>query len=213
LTAKTSLRAEDLALPPIWPGLRIGLFGGSFDPPHAGHLAVSHVALRALALDQIWWLVSPQNPLKPLAPSNDLARRIAAARRLAAHPAIRVSGVEAALGTSTTAATFDRLLPRLAGTRPVWMMGADSLAGFHRWESWTSIAARVPMAVFNRPGRMLSALASPAAHRLESARIPARNAAMLPFCAPPAWVFLPTPHIDLSSTRLRGESAVDQSKP
>lgn len=190
-------------LPACWPRMRIGIFGGSFDPPHDGHLAVSLVALRALALDQVWWLVSPQNPLKPNAPSLELAGRIRAARKLARHPRIRVTGIEATLGTTYTADTLRKLLPRLDGVDPVWMMGADSLAGFHRWRDWPAIAASLPIAVFNRPGSAFPALASPAAKALAKARIPERAAAALPRMAAPAWVFLSKPHIPLSSTALR----------
>ena len=153
--------------------MKIGLFGGSFDPPHEGHREVSLVAMRALGLDQVWWLVSPQNPLKRNAPSEDLARRVAAARKLANHPRIKVTGVEAALGTTYTAETLRKLAPRLAGVDLVWMMGADNLATFHRWRDWRTIAATVPIAVFNRPGLALSALSSPAAKALAGARIPA----------------------------------------
>ena len=194
-------------LPPFGAGMRVGLFGGSFDPPHRGHLEVSTVALRTLGLDEVWWLVSPQNPLKPHAPSSDLARRMAAARALVRHPRIRVTGIEAALGTPTTAETMDRLLPRLEGVRPVWMMGADNLAGFHRWRRWRSIAARVPIAVFNRPGSMLPALASPAARTMERWRLRPREAAALAETPPPAWVFLPSPHIAVSSSALRRAAA------
>jgi len=183
--------------------MRIGLFGGSFDPPHAGHLAVSRVALGALRLDQVWWLVSPHNPLKPDAPSRDLARRIAAARSIARHPRIRVTAVEAALGTAHTAESLARLLPRLAGVLCVWMMGADNLEGFHRWRRWQAIAARLPIAVFDRPGMALAALSSPAAQALRPWRIDARDAAGLAAKPPPAWVFLPAPHVALSSTALR----------
>src|SRR5690606_23858692 len=139
------------------PGLRIGLFGGSFDPPHAGHRAVSVEALKRLRLDQVWWLVSPQNPLKPHAPDG-LAARIATARSLAADPRIRVTGIEVALGTTYTADTLRQLRARLPGVKLVWMMGADNLATFHRWRDWRGIAASVPMAIFNRPGLALRAL-------------------------------------------------------
>jgi nicotinate-nucleotide adenylyltransferase len=183
--------------------MRIGLFGGSFDPPHAGHLEVSRVALRALALDQVWWLVSPQNPLKRNAPSNDLHRRVAAARMMADHPRIKVTGVEAALGTRYTAETLRRLLPRLRGVQCVWMMGADNLANFHRWRGWQAIAASIPIAIFNRPGSALDALASPAALSLWRARHDATDAALLAATPPPAWVFLPSPHVPISSTQLR----------
>ena len=183
--------------------MRIGLFGGSFDPPHAGHLEVSRVALRRLRLHQVWWMVSPWNPLKPHAPSNDLARRVAAARALLTDPRIRVTGIEASLGTRTTAAALDRLLPRLPGIRPVWMMGADNLRNFHRWSNWTSIAARIPIAVFNRPSMAFASISSPAAHALGRARALPRDAGNLAGKPPPAWIFLPSPYIPVSSTGLR----------
>ncbi len=164
---------------------------------------VSLEALKRLRLDQVWWLVSPQNPLKPNAPSSDLARRIAAAERVARHPRIRVTGIEAELGTTYTAETLARLLPRLPGVLPVWMMGADNLASFHRWRDWRRIAATLPIAVFNRPGERLRALASPAARALARFRLDAADAAALATTPPPAWVFLPAPHIDISSTALR----------
>ncbi|CAN5304333.1 nicotinate-nucleotide adenylyltransferase [soil metagenome] len=190
--------------------MRIGLFGGSFDPAHAGHRAVSLVALRKLHLDQVWWLVSPHNPLKPQAPSNELGERIAAARALAAHPRIRVTGIEATLGTTYTAETLARLKPRLAGIDLVWMMGADNLATFHHWRAWRTIAQTISIAVFNRPGSAFAALASPAAETLARFRMDPADAAGLAGMWPPAWVFLPSPHIALSSTELR--AAANQTK-
>lgn len=197
------LSPADLRRPAFVAGQRIGLFGGSFDPPHAGHVEVSLAALRVLRLDRIWWLVSPQNPLKPNAPSGDLARRVAAARELARNPAICVTAIEAALRTTYTAETLAQLLPRLPGAACVWMMGADNLEGFHRWRGWQRIAASLPIAVFNRPGFALGALSSPAAIALRRARISDRDACTLSATPPPAWVFLPTPHISASSTALR----------
>jgi nicotinate-nucleotide adenylyltransferase len=182
--------------------MRIGLFGGSFDPPHDGHRAVSLEALKRLGLDQVWWLVSPQNPLKPHAPA-DLERRIAAARKLANHPRIKVTGIEAALGTTYTADTLRKLQERLPGVRLVWMMGADNLASFHHWRDWQGIAADVPIAVFNRPGLAFRALSSPAARRLARARLPEREAGRIGELRSPAWVFLSSPHVPLSSTALR----------
>jgi nicotinate-nucleotide adenylyltransferase len=167
----TALSLSDLRLPAFQSGMRVGLFGGSFDPPHQGHLQVSMAALRSLRLDQVWWLVSPRNPLKPQAPSSDLGRRVAAARARAAHPRLRVTAIEAALGTRYTAETLRRLAPRLRGVDLVWMMGADNLASFHHWRGWQAIAATVPIAVFNRPGLALSALVSPAAQALRNARL------------------------------------------
>jgi len=193
--------------------MRVGLLGGSFDPPHAGHRAVSLVALEALALDQVWWLVSPGNPLKSHAPSENLAERVAAARALAAHPRIKVTGVEAALGTTYTAETLRRLLPRLRGLRVVWLMGADNLRQFSEWRDWQRIAAMVPMAVLNRPGEALRALSSPAAEALAAWRIPLESARGLASRRPPAWVFLPGPHVPLSSTALRAARQKDRRHP
>ncbi len=183
--------------------MRIGLLGGSFDPPHEGHRQASLVALNALGLDQVWWLVSPHNPLKPNAPSEDLGRRIAAARRVAADPRIKVTGIETALGTTYTAETLARLIPRIPGVSAVWLMGADNLRQFHLWRDWQSIAAAVPIAVLNRPGQALKALSSPAALALRSARVPIEEARSLADRRPPAWVFLPRPHVPVSSTALR----------
>jgi nicotinate-nucleotide adenylyltransferase len=192
----------DLRLPAFTQGMRIGLLGGSFDPPHAGHVALSQAALRALGLDQVWWLVSPHNPLKPNAPS-DLPARIAAARALVTDRRIKVTGVEAALGSVYTADTLRRLLPRLRGLAPVWLMGADNLASFHRWQDWQAIAASVPITVFNRPGWALRSLAAPAALALRAWRLDPSDAGALAGTPPPAWVFLHSPSISVSSTALR----------
>jgi nicotinate-nucleotide adenylyltransferase len=199
--------SEAVRMPAHRPGMRIGIFGGSFDPPHDGHLAVSLTALKVLGLDQVWWLVSPHNPLKPRAPSQDLERRIELARKLARHPRIKVTGVEAALGTSYTAETLDKLRPRLPGVHLVWMMGADNLASFHRWRDWKTIAAVIPIAVFNRPGSALPALSSPAARALAQSRMPESGAGALAGTPAPAWVFLSSPHIPLSSTEIRSAAA------
>jgi nicotinate-nucleotide adenylyltransferase len=192
----------DLRLPAFAPGMRIGLLGGSFDPPHEGHLAVSQAGLRSLRLDQVWWLVSPHNPLKPNAPAN-LPGRIAAARAIIDDRRVKVTGVEAALGAVYTADTLRRLLPRLGGVAAVWMMGADNLAGFHRWRDWQAIAGTLPIAVFNRPGWALGSLASPAAIALRRWRLAEGDAARLAAVPPPAWIFLHSPSVTLSSTELR----------
>ncbi len=201
--AAEALSPADVRLPPHMPGMRIGLFGGSFDPPHAGHVEVSRVALRALGLDQVWWLVSPQNPLKKNAPSDDLAKRIAAARALVGDGAIKVTGIEATLGSNFTAETIARLKPRLKGVDLVWMMGADNLATFHRWRHWRVIADTLPIALFNRPHSALAGLASPAAKLLSRYRLAPSDARGLAGMRPPAWVFLPSPHVAISSTELR----------
>ena len=198
-------------LPAFLPGMRIGLLGGSFDPAHEGHRSISLVGLRSLDLDQIWWLVSPRNPLKPSAPSADLARRVRRARALANHPRIKVTAIEAALGTRFSADTLRKLAPRLAGIDVVWMLGADSFAQFHRWSRWLTIAASVPIAVFNRPEWGFRALGSPAAHALQGDRRPERMAGGLAGTPPPAWVFLTRPCIPLSSSAIRAASARNRS--
>jgi nicotinate-nucleotide adenylyltransferase len=186
--------------------MRIGLFGGSFDPPHEGHLMVAHLALRRLKLDQVWWLVSPQNPLKAGSPSHDLAARMAGVARLADHPRFVVTGIEAAIGGRYTSDTLAWLKPRMSGVRLVWVMGADNMVNFHRWRGWRAIARTLPIAVVDRPESSVRALVSPAAHALARSRIRERAAAHLADMAPPAWVFLHGPRIPLSSTMLRNQS-------
>lgn len=161
--------------------------------------------MRRLGLDRVWWLVSPGNPLKGK-PSRNHAARLERAARVARHPRIAVSGVEAAIGTTYTADTLAWLLRRAPGVRFVWIMGADSLAGFHRWLDWRSIAAVVPIAVADRPRETRAALTSRAARHLARARVPERRAASLVTRTPPALVFLAGPRVDLSSTALRGAS-------
>lgn len=184
-------------------GLRIGLFGGSFNPAHAGHLAVSLSALRRLQLDRLWWLVSPQNPLKDPRDTSDFSARLAAARDLVRHPRIVVTDLEQRLGTRTTAETLRALDPLLKRGRFVWVMGADSFAGLDQWNDWREIPARLPLAVFDRPGFAQAALNSPAARALQRWRIAMTDAARLPFCRPPAWVFLTQRHRPESSTAIR----------
>ena len=163
---RTPARSSASAWPPLpgtEPGMRIGLYGGSFNPPHAGHLHVSRIALRALDLDRLWWLVTPGNPLKSHAELQGLDQRIAAARGLARIPAIEVLSIEADIGVSRSLDTLAWLKRRLPLVHFVWVMGADNLAGFHRWHGWRQIAATVPICVVDRPGFTLPALASPAA--------------------------------------------------
>ncbi|MCX5580957.1 nicotinate-nucleotide adenylyltransferase [Kaistia terrae] len=191
-----------LKLPHAAPGQRIGLLGGTFDPPHKGHLTVSLMALRRLELDAIWWLVTPGNPLKDHAP-DDLGRRIVAARAMADHPQIHVTAIEATLKTRFTADTLAILSERLPGVNLVWLMGGDNLRQFHRWRHWRRIADLMPIAVYDRPGSTFIAPAAPAAQALRFDRLMERDAARLPTAAPPAWVYLHGPRVALSSTQLR----------
>ena len=192
-----------LRLPPHTPGLKIGLFGGTFDPPHAAHRAACLLAMRRLDLDRIWWLVTPGNPLKDTRGLAPLAERIAAAKALAAHPGIVVTGVEAQMRTAYTHGTVCTLTARCPGVRFVWIMGADNLRSFHRWQKWRDIARIVPIAVVDRVGPSLYATAGPAGQALARFRIPEEAARSLPTRTPPAWVFLHGLKSPLSSTALR----------
>lgn len=190
-------------LPACGAGRRIGLFGGSFNPPHAGHRLVSETALRRLRLDAVWWLVTPGNPLKDARALAPLAARMAEAATVAAHPRIKVTAVEADIGLSRTRDTLRYLLRRCPGARFVWLMGADNLASFHRWHAWREIAAMVPIAVVDRPGYTFAAVASPAAKRMAGRRIDESDAPLLADLNPPAWVLLHGRRSPLSSTQLR----------
>ena len=190
-------------MPPIARGQRIGLFGGSFNPPHDGHRAASLIALRRLKLDWVWWLISPGNPLKDTRDLPSVAARIEIARRLAAHPRIMISGYEQTLGSPFTCDTVAALALRCAGVRFVWLMGADSFATFHHWKNWRSIADTFPLGIIDRPGSTLRAAQARAASTLRAVRLDERDAALLPTAIPPAYVFLHGRRSTLSSTQLR----------
>jgi nicotinate-nucleotide adenylyltransferase len=189
--------------PLAFPGERIGIMGGSFNPPHAGHLTVGRTAMRRLRLDRVWWLVTPGNPLKANDGLPPLEARMAACRALGLGRREIVTGFEAALGTPYTAATLAFLKRRFPGVRFVWVMGADNLAGFHRWQRWTSIARSMPLAVVDRPGWRWRALASPAAGRLARGRTPEGRAPLLPTEGQGRWTLLTTRLSPISSTALR----------
>ncbi|KKB07650.1 nicotinate-nucleotide adenylyltransferase [Devosia chinhatensis] len=204
MTLRPPLRIPGITeIPPSAPGMRIGLFGGSFNPIHDGHLLVMEETLRRLELDALWVLVTPGNPLKNNAGLPPLDTRVQAARARIAHPRIRVTGFEAAKGFTYSWQTIDFLTSTLPGRRFVWIMGADSLANFHRWQRWRDIAARVPIAVYVRPGAARRALASRAATMLDYAQIDEADAAILPLCAPPAWIYLQGRQSSLSSSAIR----------
>jgi nicotinate-nucleotide adenylyltransferase len=205
--ARSAVR--DLALPPHAPGLRIGLFGGSFNPAHRGHVQASLTALKRLGLDAVWWLVTPGNPLKDNRALPPLGERLATARRMANHPAIRVTGVETALRTRFTADTLAALKRRCPGARFVWIMGSDNLASFHRWQNWRGIARMMPIAVIDRPGSTLTSTRSRAAMALARFRLDETDGVLLPTQTPPAWVFLHGPRSTLSSTALRRKANVE----
>lgn len=199
----TDALPADARLPPLAPGLRIGLYGGSFNPAHAAHRAVSLIALKRLGLDRVWWLVTPGNPLKDNGRLPPLAARLAQARAIARHPALVPTGLEAGLGTRYSYDTVAALVRRFPQVHFVWIMGADNLASFHRWQHWQALARLVPIAVVDRAGCTLSAMGSPAAHALARWRRPEHEASRLATLPPPAWVFLHGLKSSMSSTQLR----------
>lgn len=185
--------------------MRIGLFGGSFNPIHAGHLLVMEETLRRLGLDQLWVLVTPGNPLKDNKALPPLAERVRAAREAISDPRIRVTGFEAEKGFGYTWETVRFLTRTLPGRRFVWIMGADSLADFHRWERWRDIAASLPIAVYVRPGAAHRALGSRAATVLDHAQLDPTDALLLAGARAPAWIYLQGRQSTLSSTAIRAE--------
>lgn len=191
------------ALPAYTSGMRVGLLGGSFNPPHDGHRAISLFALKRLKLDRVWWMVTPGNPLKKNGALRALAERVDAARAVANDPRIEVSCLESVIHTRYTIDTINFLRRRASDLSFVWIMGADNLAQFHRWQDWQRIAAQVPIAVVDRPPTSFRALASPAAQALARYRLPENEATRLADRQAPAWVFLTGLKLSLSSTDLR----------
>jgi nicotinate-nucleotide adenylyltransferase len=190
-------------LPPFAPGMRIGLLGGSFNPPHEGHALITRLALRTLALDRVWWLVTPGNPLKSQAHLAALKARVEAARRLDVGPRVVISDIEAQIGSRFTYDTLLWLKRRAPGVHFIWIMGADNLRQFHLWRHWRGVADLVPIVVVDRPGSTLKAISSPAGAALARFRVPEQDAARFAAMAPPALLFLHGPRSKLSSTALR----------
>ncbi len=190
-------------------GMRVGLFGGSFNPAHDGHAHVAETALTRLGLDRVVWLVSPQNPLKDARETAPLETRMASAHRWARGPAMIVSDFETRAGTSWTVDTLRALQARHPGVRFVWLMGSDNLESFDLWRGWTDIMRMMPMAVIARPGSLLESRSAPAARRFAFARVPAAQARLLPRMAAPAWTYLAAPLNPRSSTALRASMGHD----
>lgn len=196
--------------PLIQPGQRIGVMGGTFNPPHDGHALVSRTALRRLGLDQLWWVVTPGNPLKANSGLPPAEERMAWCRELAPDSHMRITSFEEELRTPYTAATIAFLVRRFPGVRFTWIMGADNLASFHRWQNWRQITRMVPIAVVDRPGWRLRALASPAAQWMRRNYRPEERAMTLADAPAPAWTFLTGPLSKSSSTELRKAHGVPQ---
>ncbi|PIE15037.1 MAG: nicotinic acid mononucleotide adenylyltransferase [Rhodobacterales bacterium] len=192
-------------LPYAPPGQRIGLLGGSFDPPHLGHLHISKVALKRFGLHQVWWLVSPGNPLKPNPPA-PMHQRLQACRDIAAHPRIRVTDFEARIGTRYTAETLRALLKRRLGVKFVWLMGADNLTQFDHWQDWRWIMDHVAVGIIARPNDRMRARTSKAAKIYRQHKLPGSESTHLPTAPLPAWSFVNAPMLDISSTTIRARS-------
>ena len=184
-------------------GQRIGLLGGSFNPPHPGHRLISQIALKRLGLDQVWWIVTPRNPLKSRTVLAPLDHRLRLCAAISQDRRIRVTAFEQDLRTTFTVGTLTFLKARYSGVRFVWLMGADCLAEFHRWQHWREIFSIMPIAVVDRPGQHLAALSSRSGRAFQSRRFPENTARLLPMQVPPAWLFLTGPLSPISSTALR----------
>jgi nicotinate-nucleotide adenylyltransferase len=201
-------RHRRLILPPNAPGMRIGLFGGTFDPPHAAHRGACLLAMKRLGLDRVWWLVTPGNPLKDTSGLAPLETRAVAARTLANHPRIDVTDLEAQIGTRYTYETVRYLRRRCPQVHFVWIMGADNLRSFHRWQRWRGITSLLPIAVVDRLGPSLYSAAGVAGQAMAYARLPETAARTLPERRPPAWIYLHGLKSPLSSTALRAARAL-----
>lgn len=192
-----------LAIPPHHAGQRIGLFGGSFNPFHDGHKLVAEQCLARLGLDAVWLLVSPGNPLKSTDGLPSLEERVASARAALDDPRLIATGLEGQRDFHFTIDTLDWLVGQCPGVHFVWIMGADNLVQFDRWERWQDIAALMPIAVYARPGSIARGEQSHAAQSLADARLPEADAATLADRAPPAWVYLHGTTSPLSSSAIR----------
>ena len=190
-------------MPHVEKGMQVGLFGGSFNPPHAGHELVAEIALKRLALDQLWWIVTPGNPLKSGNELAPLAERLELSEQVARNPRIKVTAFEAAHNVRYTADTLALVRARNPGVNFVWVMGADSLRDFHRWQRWRQIALTFPIAVVDRPGSTLSLLSSAMAKTFDYARVDEIDAPRLARMKAPAWTFIHGPRSRLSSTAIR----------
>ena len=184
--------------------MTVGLFGGSFDPVHRGHYHVAATALKKLQLDRLWWIVSPQNPLKQRR-AGEFQRRLAAVEDAAGRPRMVVSDIEDRTGIRTTAELIAVLRARHPRVRFVWIMGADNLRQFHEWHRWRDIAASVPIAVIARPQDPIRARLSPMARELAAARIPETHAHIVAKSSPPGWTYLTEPLHTEASSRLRDD--------
>jgi nicotinate-nucleotide adenylyltransferase len=192
-----------IKFPPFGRGQRIGLFGGSFNPAHVGHRMVALYALKRLKLDWVWWLVSPQNPLKDTKETGEYSERFAHTKLIAKHPRFVVTDIENQIHSQNTAQTFAAMPTAFSQAHFVWIMGADSFRDLDHWKRWSHIAETLPLAVLARPGYSMRALGSQAANRFAKNRVPNEQAGVLAKRAAPAWVFVSMPLRNESSTAIR----------
>jgi nicotinate-nucleotide adenylyltransferase len=189
----------------LWANRTVGLLGGSFNPAHDGHRHISLYAMKMLGLDAVWWMIAPQNPMKPVHETAPMPARIAEAETVSRHPRIIVTDIEQHLGTRYTADTLRVLKQRFPATRFVWLMGTDNLKQVHRWHDWEDIFNAVPVCVLARPPVHGSMQGNPATERFRSRLLPQDKAPRLPRSPLPAWVMLHIPLNDLSSTAIRAQ--------
>lgn len=197
------IQRHHLRMPHAESGQRIGLFGGSFNPPHEGHVHVCEQALRKLNLSQVWWLVTPGNPLKDHSQLAPLGQRLAACEAITSNPHMKITACEQSMTTRYTFDTLTRIVETNPGVHFVWIMGADNLGQFHLWQRWREIAELMPIAVIDRPESTLSLHSAKAARVLDWCRVDEDDASLLAYARPPAWSFLHGPRNSLSSTALR----------
>ena len=203
MQTKDTLSRQYLVMPHTERDMVIGLFGGSFNPPHQGHALVAEIAMQRLGLDQLWWMVTPGNPLKNHSGLAPLSERIVACEAMITDPRIKITAFEKSLGQSYTAQTLGAISRRNPHCHFVWIMGADNLKNFHLWQNWREIACTFPIAVIDRPGATLAYLSSKMAKTFDFARVDEDHARALAFKKAPAWTFIHGPRSTLSSSSIR----------
>jgi nicotinate-nucleotide adenylyltransferase len=209
--AEQELPERYLRMPDAKAGMAIGLFGGSFNPPHEGHALVAMNALDVLKLDQLWWMVSPGNPLKDHSELAPLPERLELSEELLDDARIKITAFEAAHQLHYSADTIDLVQRTYRRVNFVWVMGADSLGSFHKWDRWEDIVQSVPIAVYDRPGSTGSLQASVMSQKYLAARLDEGVAESLKRTPPPAWTFIHGPLSPLSSTELREAAGRNKS--
>ena len=184
-------------------GLKIGLMGGSFNPPHNGHLKIAKLALKNLNLDEVWWLVSTKNPLKTSKGLMPLSKRVELTKKIANHPKFQVLNIENNLKTKNSYDLLKKILPRLSKMKLIWIMGSDNLFNFSKWYKAKKISNLIPVAVFNRSGSPLRSINSKGAYVLGK-RINSSRLKLLSISEPPIWGYFHNVNINISSTIIRG---------